>query len=65
MVASTTVTLKSGQKKLLKLKLSTAARTALRKSLKLKVTLIASVTDAAGNITPRQTKGLTLRWKKG
>jgi hypothetical protein len=64
-VASTTVTLKSGQKKLLKLKLSSAARTALRKSLKLKVTLIASVTDAAGNITPRQTKGLTLRWKKG
>ena len=64
-VASTTVTFKSGQKKLLKLKLSSAARTALRKSLKLKVTLIASVTDAAGNVTPRQTKGLTLRWKKG
>jgi hypothetical protein len=64
-VASASVTFKSGQKKLLKLKLSSAARTVLRKSLKLKVTLIASVTDAAGNVTPRQTKGLTLRWKKG
>ncbi len=64
-VASTTVTFKSGQKKLLKLKLSSAARAVLRKSLTLKVTLIASVTDAAGNVTPRQTKGLTLRWKKG
>jgi hypothetical protein len=62
-IASARVTLGSGQRKLLKLKLSSAARSALKKSLKLKVTLTASVTDAAGNVTPNETKGFTLRWK--
>jgi hypothetical protein len=63
-IARATTTLKGGQKKLLKLKLSAAARTALRRRLTLKVTLTASVVDAAGNVTPKETKGLTLRWKK-
>jgi hypothetical protein len=63
-ISSARATLASGQKKLLKLKLSSAARSALRKTLKLKVTLTASVTDAAGNVTPNETKGFTLRWKK-
>jgi hypothetical protein len=63
-IASTTIVLKSGQTRLLKLKLSPAARTALKKALKLKVTLMVNVTDAAGNVTPKQTKGITLRWKK-
>ena len=63
-IASATTTLKGGQKKLLKLKLSAAARTVLKKSLKLKVTLSANVVDAAGNVTPKETKGITLRWKQ-
>jgi hypothetical protein len=63
-IASASATLASGQRKLLKLKLSSAARSALRKALKLKVTLAVSVTDAAGNVTPNETKGFTLRWKK-
>jgi hypothetical protein len=63
-IASASTTLARGQRKLLKLKLSSAARSALRKALKLKVTLAVSVTDAAGNITPNETKGFTLRWKK-
>ena len=58
------VTLTGGQKKVLKLKLSSAARAALKRSHTLKVTLTAAVTDAAGNVTPKQTKGITLRWKK-
>ncbi|MDX6569848.1 MAG: large repetitive protein, partial [Gaiellales bacterium] len=63
-IAATTILLKSGQTALLKLKVSPAARTALKKTLRLKVTLIANVTDAAGNVTPKETKGITLRWKK-
>jgi hypothetical protein len=63
-IASATATLNGGQKKLLKLKLSSAARTALKKSLTLKVTLMANVVDASGNVTPKETKGITLRWKK-
>jgi hypothetical protein len=63
-IASGSATLTSGQKKVVKLKLTTAARTALKKALKLKVTLDARVTDASGNVTPKQTKGFTLRWKK-
>ena len=63
-IASTTTTLKGGQKKLLKLKLSPAARAVLKRSLKLKVTLRVNVTDAAGNVTPKQMKGITLRWKQ-
>lgn len=64
MIAATTILLKGGQTRLLKLKLSPAARTVLKNTLKLKVSLIASVTDAAGNVTPKETKGITLRWKK-
>jgi hypothetical protein len=64
-VASMVATLGSGQKKLLKLKLSAAARAILRSKRKLAVTLNVSIVDAAGNITPKQTKGITLRWKKG
>ena len=63
-IASASTTLQGGQKKLLKLKLSAAARAALKRSLKLKVTLTANVVDAAGNVTPKETKGITLRWKK-
>jgi hypothetical protein len=63
-IASGSATLTSGQKKVVKLKLTTAARTALKKARKLKVTLDARVTDASGNVTPKQTKGFTLRWKK-
>jgi hypothetical protein len=64
-VATTTATIGSGQKKLLKLKLSAAARAILKSKRKLTVTLNVSVVDAAGNLTPKQTKGITLRWKKG
>jgi hypothetical protein len=63
-IATTVATLTSGQKKVLKLKLSSAARAALKRSHTLKVTLSASITDAAGNVTPKETKGITLRWKK-
>ena len=63
-IASTTILLQGGQSRVLRLKLSAAARALLRKNLKLKVSLIATVTDAAGNVTPRETKGITLRWKK-
>jgi hypothetical protein len=63
-IASGTTTLQGGQKKLLKLKLSAAARSALRQRLRLKVTLMVNVVDAAGNVTPKETKGITLRWHK-
>jgi Ig domain of plant-specific actin-binding protein len=62
-VASTSAIVTGGQKKVLKLKLSLAARTVLKRSHSLKATLSVSVTDAAGNVTPKQTKGITLRWK--
>ncbi len=63
-IASAKATLTGGQLKVLKLKLSSAARAALKRTHTLKVTLTVSVTDAAGNVTPKQTKGITLRWKK-
>jgi hypothetical protein len=63
-IGGVTLTLKGGQTRLMKLKLSSAARTLLKQTLKLKVTLMANVTDAAGNVTPKETKGITLRWKK-
>jgi hypothetical protein len=62
-IASAKATVKGGQLKVLKLKLSAAARTALKRTHSLKVTLTVSVTDAAGNVTPKQTKGITLRVK--
>jgi PKD domain len=62
-IASAKATVKGGQLKVLKLKLSPAARTALKRTHSLKVTLTVSVTDAAGNVAPKQTKGITLRVK--
>ena len=62
-IASAKATVKGGQLKVLKLKLSSAARMVLKRTHSLKVTLTVSVTDAAGNVTPKQTKGITLRVK--
>jgi hypothetical protein len=62
-IASAKATVKGGQSKVLKLKLSAAARTVLKRTRSLKVTLTVAVTDAAGNVTPKQTKGITLRVK--
>jgi hypothetical protein len=62
-VAHATLSFAGGQKKTLKLKLSSAARTVLKRTRKLKATLSVSVTDAAGNVTPKQTLAVTLRWK--
>jgi hypothetical protein len=62
-IAAATLSFVGGQKKTLKLKLSSAARTVLKRKHTLKATLSVSVVDAAGNITPKETKAVTLRWK--